>query len=59
MTLPEEFAFFLLLEGAALTLLLGLLALGSREAVMDRAAIFEFDLALLDPRFLDLEFGQC
>ena len=58
MALPEEFAFFFLLEGTAFLALLGLLALGSWEAPMDGAAIFELDLALLDPRFLDFEFGQ-
>jgi hypothetical protein len=56
--LPEEFAFFLLLEGTALALFPGLLALGSWEATMDGAAIFELDLALLDLGFLDLEFGR-
>jgi hypothetical protein len=56
--LTEEFALFLLLGGTALALFLGVLALGFWEAVMDRAAIFELDLALLDPRFLDFEFGE-
>src|SRR5262245_4255195 len=57
--LPEEFAFVLLLGGTARALfVLGLLALGLWEAIMDRAAIFEFDLALLDSRFLDFEFGE-
>jgi hypothetical protein len=57
--LTEEFAFFLLLGSTALVLVVpGVLALGLWEAVVDGAAIFELDLALLDSRFLDFEFSQ-
>ena len=57
--LPEELAFFLLLERSFLVVvLLGLFPFGLGKAPMDGAAIFELDLALLDLGFLDFEFGQ-
>ena len=37
---------------------LGFLALAPKKAPMDGAAIFDFDLALLDGRFLDFELGD-
>ena len=37
---------------------LGFLALAPKKAPMDGAAIFDFDLALLDRRFLDFELGD-
>ncbi len=58
MTLPEELALFFLIEGTAFPALFGRLALLLGETPMHGTAIFELDLALLDPRFLDFEFGQ-
>ena len=59
MALPEELAFFFLLDVTVLVgFVAGVLALLFGEAVVDGAAIFELDLALLDPGFLDFELSQ-
>ena len=59
MALPEELAFFLLLERSFfVAVLLGLFPFGLGKARMDGAAIFELGLALLDLKFLNLELGK-